>query len=131
MSQDFRNRYQQMRDSDPTAPADKPGNTDHEPESGQYGSQSNVRNLCLVWPEGRRLFLNYSYLVSAEYLPDENMITVTFTTHTVLLKGIRLKELFDDLMSHLSRLIICAEARYNPLAGDGPVVNDITVAQHK
>lgn len=94
----------------------------------QYASQSHTRNLCMSWPDGRRIFLNYSYLVAAEYLPPENSIALSFTTHTVKIKGLRLEALFVELMDHLPRIITCTEERYKVLADENaPSVQEIIV----
>ncbi len=127
MSQDFRSRYSEMRANDPTSPIDQ-ASAANATEIDRYAGYSNTRNIAFIWPDGRRLFLNYSYLVSGEYSPDTSTILLVFTTHQVMLTGIRLIELFDDLMGQLPRMIVCVDARYNILSNTGPVVNEIKVA---
>lgn len=111
MSQDFKFKFDRMLESDPTLPGQEAG----EPagDARLYPSVSHTRNLGFVWPDGRRMFLNYSYLVSAEFRPVDNAIHLAFTTHEVLMKGVALHILFEELMSHLPRIIRCTEARYN------------------
>ncbi len=46
-------------------------------ETENYATPSQVRNLCFVQPDGKRLFLNYAYLVSGEYSPETNTIVLT------------------------------------------------------
>lgn len=117
-NQDTKTRFQQIRENNALAAVTQ--------ASEAYGEQSHVRNLCFVWTDGKKLFLNYAYLVSAAYEPDA--ITLAFTTHTLTLTGLRLEKLFDELMDHLPRIIICTDDRYAVIAGDSaPVVKDITV----
>ncbi len=128
MSQDFRSRYSEMRENDPTSP-DSPGEKNSD-GNDHYVTHSNVRNIAFIWPDGRQLFLNYSYLVSGEYSPDTATIVLLFTTHKVMLKGLKLIDLFDDLMAHLPRVIVCTDARYNMLSDSGPVVNEVQVVDN-
>lgn len=127
MSQDYSSRYQHMRDNDPTAIQ----GADQDIGSGdRYTVHSHVRNLCFVRADGSRLFLNYAYMVAVdEAAPDALMLT--FTTHTVVLRGFRLVGLFDDLMTQVARIITCTAGRYNALADNGqPVVTELVISQH-
>lgn len=81
-------------------------------ETDNYATPSQVRNLCFVQPDGKRLFLNYAYLVSGEYSPDTNTIKLIYTTHEITLKGRNLESLFESLMAHLPRQILAVERRY-------------------
>lgn len=112
-----------MRENDLAAKGTEP----LSPE--QYAAPGYARNLCFVWPDGRRVFLNYSYLVAAEYLPEAPLIRLTYTTHMVELKGIRLEKLYNELMDYLPRVIACIDKRYDKAAedDDSPLVHDITV----
>src|SRR5690348_1824902 len=80
-----------------------------------HETESNVRNLCLVLAEGRQIFLNYSYLVSAELSDGNNFIQLLFTSHVVKIKGLRLEKLFEKLSSHMPAKIKCQEERYKYL----------------
>ncbi len=126
MSQDYKFKFDRMLESDPTLPDKETG----EPasDSRRYPSVSHTRNLGFVWPDGRRMFLNYSYLVSGEYKPGDNSICLAFTTHQVVMKGVRLGGLFEELMGQLPRLVHCTETRYNAtLSQDEYAVNQMTV----
>lgn len=126
MSQSFKFKFDQMREGDPTHNSGADDGTDAQSEA--YYGQGNTRNLCFAWLDGRRVFLNYAYLVSCDYLPDENTITLTWTTHTVTIKGFSLHILFDELMLHLPRQIVCTDPRYNATAEKGkPIVNEIHI----
>lgn len=127
MNQGFRSKFDKMRDGDPTNRHDgmqSAVGADNEVYSG-YG---NIRNICFAWPNGRRFFLNYAYLISGDFAPEDNSIILGWTTHTVILKGYRLHLLFDDLMQHLPRQIVSIDPRYNVTEDkNAPVVNDIVV----
>lgn len=110
MNQGFKLRFDQMRESDPTSSDPSPG-TD---EADRYPQPSFVRNVCLIWPDGRRMFLNYAYLVAAEFDPsrETNTIKLIFSSHTVLVEGYGLETLFVALLDHLPRLITAIDPRY-------------------
>lgn len=121
MSQDSRFKFDRMLDNDPTQP--------EAVQTGEnYAAIGHARNICFVLADGRKLFLNYSYLVSGEYTPAEGKIVLTFTSHAVSLRGILLETLFDAVMSHIPRIIAWKDARYNAVAEKGQaVVNDIKI----
>jgi hypothetical protein len=127
MSQDFKLRFDEMRRGNPTS-------TDVAAEIKDkefFDNIGHVRNLCFVWPDNKMKFYNYAYLVSAGYLPDDGSITLAFTTDIVILKGIRLMGLFEDLLSHLPRKIICSEERYRSSLGDNkPIIESIEIIAH-
>ncbi len=125
MSQDFRSRYGEMRANDPTGP-----DQDRQDQvvSENYPSYSNTRNVIFKRPDGRRFFLNYSYLVFCEEVETGTCVVLVFTTHTVRLNGLRLSGLLDELASHMPKLISATDARYNVTSSDAePVVNDIVL----
>jgi hypothetical protein len=78
----------------------------------RYDTVGQVRNICFVELSGKQTFLNYAYLASAEFTPEENKIVLFFTSHTVLLKGTEMEELFEDLKTHNLKLIKCVDKRY-------------------
>lgn len=126
MSQEFKFKYDEMRGNDPGS------NTSDNLTEGKeyfYEAESNTRNLCFVLEDGCRIFINYSYLISGEYSPSENTITLTFTTHTFTLKGTNLQPLFYHLMHHSPKQIMCHDARYNATDMQQSVVNKIIVNQ--
>jgi hypothetical protein len=127
MSQSFKFRYEEMRENNP-GESNSNGSQDSESEM-LYPSGGNVRNVCFVLLDGSRVFLNYAYLVSGEYNPEENTITLAFTTHSVTLKGIRLETLFEQFMHQLNKVVACVDERYNSIQGETlPVVNHIAIA---
>ncbi|OYU93832.1 MAG: hypothetical protein CFE21_18920 [Bacteroidetes bacterium B1(2017)] len=99
-----------MRESDPT----NSDSTKQDENELFYQSSGHARNVCFVWSNEKRLFLNYAYLVSGEFNPNEekNLITLTFSSHTVSLHGYNLETLFTALMEHLPRIIFEVDSRY-------------------
>ena len=110
MNQGFKLRFDQMRESDPT----NPDTSSDVNEAEMYQQPGYVRNLCLVWPDGRRIFLNYAYLVAAEFEPgsEKNQIKLSFSSHTILVEGYSLGKLFMALLDHVPRLITVINPRY-------------------
>lgn len=120
MNQDFKLKFDEMRENDPTG-------ENGEQANERFASTGHVRNLCFVWPDGKKKFLNYAYLVSCDYDPDENTITLNFTSDTVLIKGSGLDGVFEELFSHIPKRIVCVDVRYNSVANGGSIINDITL----
>jgi len=91
---------------------------------------TGVRNVCFVLLDGKHIFVNYSYLVAGEFLPEENKITLHFTTHVISLQGRSLETLYQDFMQHMPKMIIATNDRYSSLAQkDSPIVTGITINQ--
>ena len=111
MNQGFKLRYDQMRDGNPTA---TPSENSQTVENSPFDTASHVRNVCLCWLDGRRLFLNYAYLVSGEFTPGDetNTIKLGFTSHNVTLQGYGLDMLFTELLDHSPRFIHQVDPRY-------------------
>jgi len=97
-------------------------------ETENYATPSQTRNLCFVQPDGRRLFLNYAYLVSGEYSPEANTIKLIYTTHEITLKGRNLEGLFEILMMHVPRQIVMLEKRYESISAES-AVHEISINQ--
>lgn len=125
MSQEFKFKYDEMRGSDP---AGNRGDGLAEGKEQFYEYETNSRNVCFVLEDSSRIFVNYSYLISGEFSPTENTITLTFTTHTFILQGINLQPLFYQIMGQLMKQVIWQDIRYNATQEkDDPVVNKIKV----
>jgi hypothetical protein len=110
MNQGFKLRYDQLRENDPTG-------TDQENSAGAtelYPSSGHTRNVCLVWPDGRKAFFNYAYLIAGEFEPnsDKNLIKLSFSSYSVVLHGYSLETLFMALLDHLPRIIKAVDPRY-------------------
>lgn len=99
--------------------ASKPDETQ---EIENYSTIGHVRNLCFVQTDGKRLFLNYAYLVSGEYSPEANTIKLVYTTHEIMLTGRNLDGLFESLMAHVSRQIVAVDKRYKGTKEESEIV---------
>ena len=95
-----------------------------------YAAPGQTRNLCFVQLDGRRKFLNYAYLVFGDYSPGENEIILSFTSHTVTMKGQHLLSLYESLQSQIPKQIACTDKRY--LATEDvskPIVTSILIVE--
>ncbi|MFN8343989.1 MAG: hypothetical protein U0X91_03240 [Spirosomataceae bacterium] len=120
MNREFKLRFDQMRENDlsPTAGEEA------------FLPPSSIRNVCLGWPNGRRMFLNYAYLTAGEFIPEgeTNQIILYFSTCSVTLRGYTLQGLFRDLLNHNTTDILITEERYLSHGKEGqPVVMEIKV----
>lgn len=79
-----------------------------------HEADSPVRNLCLVWEDGRRAFFNYAYLVSVDLVLTDrlNVMQLYFSGQVVTLKGYQLGVLFDLLLTHTPKMITASNPRY-------------------
>ena len=109
MNPDFRLHYDRLRENDPT----KPGNEANEAGTF-YDAPGHAHNLCLVWPDGKRQFLNYAYLVGGTFTPGEeiNEIMLNFSAYTVTIKGYSIESLFTALLDQTAKKILQMEQRY-------------------
>ncbi|GGD64238.1 hypothetical protein GCM10011514_30250 [Emticicia aquatilis] len=110
MSHGFKLRFDEMRESDPTnLDATQKNETDDF-----YQNLGHARNICFIWSDERRMFLNYAYLIAGEFNPnnEKNLIKLIFSSHTVLLHGYHLETLYTALLDHLPRFIREVDARY-------------------
>lgn len=129
MSQSFKLKFNQMREGNPTNPETP---AEHHAKAYElfYNEESHTRNICFIWPDGKRKFLSYGYLVSGEYSPDESNITLAFTTEILVLKGVNLESLFYEVMNHMAKQVVCTDARYNLIGEDQKfVVNEILIVK--
>lgn len=131
MSQRFNLNFDEMRRKNAEPIEDQDRTLTGTNQGEHYPSYGNVRNICFVWPEGKKLFLNYSYLISGACDTQFGEVVLTFSTHIITIKGYNLQTLFFEIMDQHIRLLLCIEERYNSLQPDGePVVNNIVVAQN-
>ena len=98
-----------------------------QPSIIHHETDGHVRTLCLVSARGQRTFLNYAFMIAGEYVPEKSSITLTFSAHSVTLKGHRLESLFNDLAAHRPKEITATEERYTATMGTAPHVTEITV----
>ena len=111
MSLNFKLHYDRLREGDPTKP--EAAATTNE-EGAFYEGPSHARNLCMVWPDGRRQFANYAYLVGGTYTPgnETNEISLTFSDVVLTLRGYGLESLFIALLNSLPKQLVVVDKRY-------------------
>jgi hypothetical protein len=97
--------------------------------SRDYETEGMARNVCFVQADGDSLFLAYGYMVSGQFIKEEGKIILGFTSHTITLTGVRLESLFQKLMNHLPKVIVCVENRYNDIESNEPIVNAIEIVK--
>lgn len=126
MSQDYKLRYDQIREGDPTKPNTPAPRKDETMEV--YQTPSHARNLCLVWLDGKRMFFNYAYLVSGEFSVngEKNIILLHFSSYTVQLQGYGLEALFMSILDHSPKIIMMIDERY-VVDNVGSVVTDMLI----
>ncbi|WP_375447214.1 hypothetical protein [uncultured Fibrella sp.] len=109
MNHGFKLRFDQMRESDPTSTNEVGQDT-----AKLYETPGHARNICFVWPDGKKAFYNYAYLIATEFEPhdDRNMITLNFSSYQISLSGYHLESLFMALLDHLPRIVTALDARY-------------------
>lgn len=109
---------------------DKKSTTRNEENIELYDSPSNARNLCFIDKTDKHYFLNYSYLISGEFSPQENLITLFFSTHIVSIKGVDLSSLFEELFHQKLKMIRCGIERYAVIKKDAETfVSEINVTK--
>ena len=122
MNPNFKLRFDQMKESNPAENSDERELVSSSPEMGT----TRPLNLCLTWPDGKRFFLNYSYLIAGEFTPEgeTNQIHLYFTTYHVSLKGYGLETLFMALLQQWPAQLISIEPRYvvSEEAPDGTII---------
>ena len=77
-----------------------------------YDAETPVRNVRFAPDSETTQTLSYAYLISVEFSSKSNTITLTFTTHVVVLKGHNLAPLRDALEVHNVKAITTIEERY-------------------
>lgn len=117
MSHEFKLKFDQLKNNDPTKKGEDSGNE----------SSGNARNICFVQINGDSIFLSYGYLISGEFKPSENKIDLFFTSHTITISGSKLNLLFQEFIKHSPKVIECKNDRYNEISEDGFVVNTIDI----
>jgi len=123
MSQEFRFRSDEFdnRDSDKQPQEDNP-------HYRVYSRDGNLRNFAITWPDGTSKSYPYAFLVKLEYFAEDGRVVITMTSDKIIMHGIRLKSLFNDLFYQLPLEITVIEKRYNLTSSQLKfVVNEITV----
>lgn len=121
MGQDRKSTFDRMREND----------VSDKQEYGQaenYPAGSHSRNVLFVLPDGNEKFLNYGFLICADYNKGDDSIVLEFTTHTVTIKGSNLSVLYRELFEHIPKIIACTDERYNGLEDESSsIINSIRI----
>lgn len=123
MNREFKLRFDQMKEGNPARPEASPPGELEEP-------LSLALTLCLGWPDGKRFFLSYAYLMAGEFSADgeQNRIVLYFTSYTVTLKGYELVPLFQAVSDRVLAWVSVTESRYvTPEETGRSVVTEIMV----
>ncbi len=121
MGQDRKSTFDRMRENDLS------GKQESE-QVENYPGGSHSRNVLFILPDGNEKFLNYGFLISADYNKNDDCIVLEFTTHTVTIKGSNLSVLYRELFEHIPKIITSTEERYNDLEEDDKsVINSIEI----
>lgn len=133
-ARNYKKTYERMREniaSKSSTPPEEEEGIGEEVKGEYYVRAGQTRNIVFQWLNGKKLFLNYSYLVSVEYSAEEtevNVLTLGFTSHTVRLEGYRLEDLFDKLVMHLPAIIVQQDERYAATSDEKePIITNIDV----
>lgn len=123
MNQNFRERFNQSMSNDTMGKEQEYEKVRaNAPDIEYYDHYSGIRNVCFTHSDRCRIFLNYNYLVSGEYSPEQSQIVLGFTTHQITLQGINLESFFEELMFHSVKVVGMRDQRYNDLVGRNAVV---------
>jgi len=91
---------------------------DEQPQSEEqksvelYDTPGHARNICFVHANGEAEFLNYAYLVSCKFVPNDSLIRMVFTTCSVEIKGQNLRDLFKGIFNQTVQSVSVIEERY-------------------
>jgi len=103
----------------------------NENNNSHYSQPGNVRNLCFEWPDGRKKFLNYAYLISGEYNYEDQTINLIFSTESILISGSNLGPIFESIFQHMPKILKCTSDRYSSLSTEESVINSINTESCK
>ena len=93
-----------------------------------YDQPGHMRDVCFVWPNGRRLALSYVDLISNE-LTEDGELMIEFSHMTVFIIGHNLAIIHQALMAQKIQYLLQQETQnYCPiLAENGPVISKIII----
>jgi hypothetical protein len=126
MSQNFKLRSDEIQENDV-------GKDFRNPEVSQhriYDDEGHIRNISFILPEGKRIFLNYAYLISGECSSDDETLTLRFTSGSVVLQGFRLSKFYNEIFLQKTLEVGIIDKRYNATISNlSPIINSIKVIQ--
>lgn len=87
----------------------------------RFDGAASVRNVAFVNKDGVRIFLNYAYLIAAEYKPEDSELRLFFSSHIVSMKGRNLDALFEEFKNHGPKTVACGDERYAAMEEDDKI----------
>lgn len=125
MNRDFLSNFE--RPSKPKSTPVEPEQEEANMDENEFSDNDYVRNVCFVWPDGRRKFMNYGRLDSGEISPEKDNIRLFFGSEVIELIGLNLENLFTSFALHKRKYVFCDDARYNDLNEDdnATIINEI------
>ncbi|MBN8865541.1 MAG: hypothetical protein J0H92_19355 [Sphingobacteriales bacterium] len=127
MSQEFNLRYNEIQ---PEINANDNMPLEQSECVTYYETEGHARNVCFVFENGNRIFLNYAHLLFCEYIHEIGAINLIFTSHRIILEGCNTGELFKSFLSQKTQEIVVQSSRYNTfLENDSAIVFQIKVIQ--
>lgn len=129
MSYNYKSRLDDYLSGNPT----KKSPEDENNTIVYYEQNPNeAKDICFVLLNGRQTSLEYNYLISRDYIPEQNIIVLNFTTHEITLNGHNLEKLFNDLRQNLPQTVTVIDERYIGISQENaPVVTDIKIERVK
>jgi hypothetical protein len=110
MSQHFKSKYDQMREN--------VSSTASKPDDNNSSDSGSIRNICFVLEDGSQQFLNYGYLISGIIDSEKIKITLSFSSHLIVIEGIQLTEMFWKIFNHRVSIVEVVDVRYESLEGN-------------
>lgn len=129
MNQKYKDKYEELRNNDIGEKQSNDASDQKEEET--YATPGNVRNIGFVWEGGRKMFLNYAYLVSVEIETNDEIDTMslTFTTNKVKIKGHKLENLYNQIFTQKLRIIVQISDRYTEtLENSNPIIREVIIS---
>lgn len=125
MSQDYKLRFDQMKENNPTQ-ADAASQAG---DSAYYPGESSIRNFCLVWKDGNMDDFPYSYVLHTKFRlgEEKNVIIIELPSKLITLSGYGLTALFLAFKKQLPQFIYQIDERYT--SQDDTVVTDIQIEE--
>lgn len=129
MSQ-YSERFNEMLNGGAKPQSKQPNLSASSKNQKEYETPGLSRTLHFVWPDGERIFLYYFHGVKGKCSADETVLTLVFSSETIVLKGRKLGKLFEEVSQQLIREIPMVEERYLELEeNEDWVVFDIKLAE--
>ena len=125
MSQNYKLRFDQMRENNPVSSESE----SQEDTSPFYSGDGSIRNFCLVWKDGNMDDFPYSYVVHTKFRigEEKNVIIIELPSKLITLSGYGLTSLFLAFKKQLPQFIYQIDERYADQ--EDCVVTDIQIEE--